>query len=82
MKTYSLNEPNTSIYLYSNYGPTFGGGHDLYISDNSNINNDSYSVFPGSYGKNEGAQKSELTKTYHFTVKRYQVFKLLTDKKF
>jgi hypothetical protein len=45
------------------YGPCFGGGSDLCIYDNCNQNNSSYSNFPYAYGKNEGAQKNELTKT-------------------
>lgn len=27
-----------SLYDHPNYGPTFGGGHDLYIPDNCNVN--------------------------------------------
>jgi len=45
-----LNEPikikqnqNNGIYCGSNYGPTFGAGHDLHIADKSNINTASYS---------------------------------------
>ena len=30
-----------SIYCNPSYGPTFGGGHDLYISDKSNTSNGS-----------------------------------------
>jgi hypothetical protein len=50
-------------------GPIFGGW-DLAIYDNCN-SKQSCSNFPLSYGKNEGAQSYELTKTYKFTVKRY-----------
>jgi len=44
-----LKLPVLSIFIqyatfhYSGYGPTFGGGHDLYIVDNCNQNSDSYS---------------------------------------
>ena len=34
---------NYAIFGYPSYGPTFGGGHDLYISDQSNTNTGSYS---------------------------------------
>jgi hypothetical protein len=39
-------------YCYggSGYGPTFGGGHDLYILSDSNINSGSYSNLGYSYG--------------------------------
>ena len=29
--------PKSAIYFNSAYGPTFGGGNDIYISDNSNV---------------------------------------------
>jgi hypothetical protein len=32
----------SAIYCNSSYGPTFGNGHDLYVSDNSNSNTGSY----------------------------------------
>jgi hypothetical protein len=35
-KMRQLNTTN-SIYCASGYGPTFGGGHDIYICDNANI---------------------------------------------
>ena len=31
------------IYCSSGYGPTFGGGHDLHISNDANANSNSYS---------------------------------------
>ena len=30
--------PVHAVYGNNNYGPTFGGGHDLYISNNCNTN--------------------------------------------
>ena len=33
----------------ASYGPTFGGGHDIYLSDKCNENNGSYTNFPHSY---------------------------------
>jgi hypothetical protein len=37
------------IHNNSSYGPTFGGGYDINISDQCNINNSSYANFPHSY---------------------------------
>ena len=31
-----------ATYSYYNYGPTFGGGHDIYIADNAGYNYNSY----------------------------------------
>ena len=41
---------DTSLIFCSNaYGPTFGAGRDLYISDKCNSNNSSYAFFPSTY---------------------------------
>lgn len=31
-----------ATYSYYNYGPTFGGGHDIHIADNAGSNYNSY----------------------------------------
>jgi hypothetical protein len=58
-----------------NYGPTFGGGHDLHISDNCNSNNDSYTNFPCSYHSN-GIGTIRFTESKYFTVSEIEVFRL------
>jgi hypothetical protein len=46
---FNVTSPNYAINsLYSN-GPTFGGGYDLYVSDNSNTNENSRTGFGNSY---------------------------------
>eukprot|EP01091_Cochliopodium_minus_P010552 TRINITY_DN281_c0_g2_i1.p1 TRINITY_DN281_c0_g2~~TRINITY_DN281_c0_g2_i1.p1 ORF type:complete len:386 (+),score=127.86 TRINITY_DN281_c0_g2_i1:27-1184(+) len=42
--------PTNTIYGGPNYGPTFGGGHDLYIADNSNQNKSSSTNLGHNYG--------------------------------
>jgi len=37
---------NNLIYSDTSYGPTFGGGYDIYISDNCSTSNSSYANFP------------------------------------
>ena len=64
-----------SIYDASNYGPTFGGGHDIYIGFNSNYTNlgnsykdilgKGYSIFKGN------------NDNYNFNLKEIEVFKLI-----
>jgi len=39
----------SAILCISYYGPTFGGGHDIYISSGSNANQTSLSNFGSSY---------------------------------
>jgi hypothetical protein len=68
-----------AIYCPSNYGPTFGGGHDFHISDNSNTNKDSYSNLGYSYSHPDYAYGSEeaksfLTGTYNFQVSEIEVY--------
>jgi len=38
----AANNNGHNMYCVQNYGPTFGGNHDLHISDNSNVNTNSY----------------------------------------
>ena len=78
---------NCLIYCYDGYGPTFGGGNDLCISDDCNSNNKSYSNFPSTYNF-EGSNKivnnqqsytnfSGATNGYNFSVVDYEVFRVV-----
>eukprot|EP01080_Neovahlkampfia_damariscottae_P008326 gene8326-150_t len=49
-----------SIYSKNNYGPTFGGGHDLYISNNCNTNSQSYSNLGHSFQAPSGTTYGSL----------------------
>jgi hypothetical protein len=77
-----LNEKSEEVYsIYSNslYGPSFGGGPDLSIASNSNMNQNSYSFLGHSY-KNPNylldAQDSKtfLARSFYFTVEEVEVF--------
>ena len=70
---YSKNGTN-SIYGYSSYGPTFGGGHDFCICDSCNSSNNSYENM-GSYYENDG-KKYPLTGSNNFLVSDYEVYLL------
>jgi hypothetical protein len=52
MKKYSQNEGNYSIYCHPNYGPTFGGGHDITVAENGNLKTN-HSNLKNSYGAND-----------------------------
>jgi len=87
---YYLKQSNTgsvsATYTNANYLPTFGGGHDLHLSENCNINTTSYANFNYSYDSN-GKSRDDLTGAYNFSVKELEVYhieytgKLLTDPK-
>ena len=49
-----VTNPVHAIYRYSGYGPTFGGGHDIYIANNANSNTKSHTYFGDSYSVPSG----------------------------
>jgi len=71
--------PTNSIYCHSSYGPTFGGGHDIYIANNSNQNSTSYSNLCHSYaltGYTNATTQADsfLAGAYNFQVTEIEVF--------
>jgi len=71
-----------SAYGGTSYGPTFGGGHDLYLCDNCNSTNSSYSNLGYTYaldGYTYGNQdiKDFLAGSYNFTVVEIEVYRNL-----
>jgi hypothetical protein len=72
------NQVQCAIYCQSSYGPTFGGGHDFRIYDQSNANSSSYSNFDYSYENRTGYEKTTvLAGAYNFTVKELEVFSVV-----
>ncbi len=76
-----MNSPNGahSIYSKSDYGPTFGGGHDFYIASDSNSNLKSYSNLGHTfkhqdYPNNTEKAKSILAGSYNFKTIEIEVF--------
>ena len=69
-----------AIYGHVNFGPLFGNGYDLHLTNNCNLNNDSSSNLGNtyslpnniSYGTNES--QSYLVGSYQFVVEEYEVF--------
>jgi len=65
-----------AICSHSGYGPTFGGGHDLHISNNANKNASSYSELGHTYERPSGQQHTFFTGSRNFIVTDYEVFGL------
>ncbi|CAH3166279.1 unnamed protein product [Porites lobata] len=69
-----------SIHFYSSYGPTFGGGHDIYIRDYASSNSYSYSNLgwtyspPSGYSYGSTFAKTFLAGTYQFTPDEVETF--------
>ena len=78
---------NNLIYCNNGYGPAFGYGYDLYISDDCNSNNYSHSNFPYTYnfeGSNKIVTNQQsytnfigATKGKSFGVIDYEVFRVV-----
>ena len=72
----------SSVSHYSNFGPIFGSGYDLYLyNNNNNVNNPNCSSFPYSYQDTLGKGKSIFTgdmnnNNYYFNLKEVEVFKI------
>ena len=69
-----------AILSRPSYGPTFGAGHDLYISNDSHANQQSYSDFghtyqpPAGYFYDTQQTQSLLAGSYNFTTTEVEVF--------
>jgi hypothetical protein len=76
------NNGRYAIYTRANYGPTFGGGHDIHISNNANAGTSSYSNFgytykvPSGYTYNTVKVKSLLAGSYNFKPNEVETFYL------
>ena len=76
--SHKLASTNSSNHLYfkTNYGPTFGDGHDLYISNNSSNGNGSYSCLGNEYSTLPRGI-SNFTSSEKFTVADYEVHQII-----
>jgi hypothetical protein len=72
MLSFGLDMPQHGFYHRSDYGPTFGGGHDLHISSGAMNNTGSYSNQHG-YAMSSNNQLNNGER--HFQVKDYVVLK-------
>ena len=84
-KTDPIKFPNTrnydlAVYHMPNFGPTFGGGHDIYVSNDYFNNTNSYCSLGYSYQDILGKGNSVFTGDIHtnkLKLKELEVFKLL-----
>ena len=68
------NRQHAGINCNSSYGPAFGGGHDLHVSNNANISGASYSDLGHTYQLPTGQQNAFFTGDRNFNVTDYEVF--------
>jgi hypothetical protein len=83
-KRFNVRQPTYAFYSHSSYGPTFGGGHDIYVSDSSNTNENSNSNLGRSYQlpKNITYESTEarnyLAGSYRWKTTEIEVFQVTT----
>ena len=74
------NNGRYAIYTRANYGPTFGGGHDIYISNNANAGTSSSSNFahtyqpPSGYSYGSTKVRNLLAGSYSFKPNEIETF--------
>ncbi len=73
----AISGSGNALYDGPSYGPTFGGGHDMHISDGSNANTNSY-CYSYSYtypnGNSGSAGASFMLGAGNFQVAEVEVF--------
>ena len=67
-----------SHYNHSSYGPTFGGGHDIQVSNSFFSSGDSYISFPSSYVDTSGKGGNIFCNSGSFVCTEVEVFKAKT----
>ena len=79
---FPLQNNNTcAVYHNSNYGPTFGGGHDIGVDQSDHLNNKIYTNFPCSYqdvlGKGKSIFNGNINNSNeYFYLKEIEVYNL------
>jgi hypothetical protein len=76
VKMISTYYPQYAIYSDNNYGPTFGGGHDIYLPDNSNIANGYSSIYTYQLPNFVADRNSFLAGSYNFLADEIEVYAL------
>jgi hypothetical protein len=76
---YSIQHTQHSIYDDRQYGPTFGGGHDLYVCDNSQTATGSYTRFPTSYIDTTNRGNDTFTGNKNFQTSDIEVYRLVEN---
>lgn len=82
LEPFKLHVKNSGNAMYGNngYGPTFGGGHDIYIANSAGSNTNSYTnlghtyVPPAGYKYSASDTRSLLAGTYNFQPHEVEVF--------
>jgi hypothetical protein len=66
--------PQYAIYSNNNYGPTFGGGHDINLPDNSNISSGYTNLYSYQSPSFVTDRNSFLAGSYNFLADEIEVY--------
>ena len=70
---------NNSIYRNNSYGPTFGGGHCLYLADSCTGNTSSYTNNHPSTYKTDNKNLIGNSGSTSFQVSYYEVYHVMEE---
>jgi len=73
---FEISSPLDAIYNET-LGPTFGGGHDICVSSDANINSRSYTNFPHSYKDSLGLGNNTFTGSRNLRASDVEVFSIV-----
>jgi hypothetical protein len=76
---YPIKNAECSILHAKTCGPTFGGGYDLYVCDNSQTRTDSFIYFPHSYIDTTNRGSVTFTGSHEFQTNDIEVYRLLNN---
>ena len=68
-----LNQHRNAIFCNSEYGPTFGFGHDIYIDNNANTTMNSYSFLGSTYKHPKYGYGKDEAQTFFSGSKRFRL---------
>jgi hypothetical protein len=74
---YPIEDAKYSICDADKCGPTFGGGPDLYVCDNSQTRTHSYTDFPDSFIDTTNRGNLTFTGSEHFQTSDIEVYRLV-----
>jgi hypothetical protein len=75
-QTFPLTNPKYAIYCYSEYGPVFGGSHDIYVANGSDANATSSTYLSYSAKDTEPHPHTFFTDARSFRVREIEVFQI------
>jgi hypothetical protein len=76
-RKFVMKSSENAIYCPNSYGPTFGGGHDIYVANGCNGNTSSSTNLGSTFNNDTGIHSQHVfTGESTFTVKEIEVFEI------